>query len=230
MHQWQKTVLDSSPTSPISRPTYSDWCFLPMITGPWRDRMAGRFFDNCGGATACTNSHHEQTSLKIILAQNILSHLLSHSIACSHPAAAEWSGFLLLVLIQCKSCRLTAAVNHNVSPLRYELTTKPAGLLCTAVQLLIARKIRRSLPFTKQADVAMDTVKYFKASANKRPWVWLAWRTDRGGNRPETKTPCFQCSSVWYWPYAVEELSILYYKAYKRYSITVFKNVFQHIS
>lgn len=50
-----------------------------------------------------------------------------------------------------------------LSPLMNELTTKPAGHLCTAVQLLIARKIRHSPPFTKQADVAIEMVKYFKA-------------------------------------------------------------------
>lgn len=140
---------------------------------------------------------------------------------------SQMKWIFLLVLIQCKSGRLTAAVNHNVSPLRYEFTTKPAGLLCTAVQLLIARKIRRSLPFTKQADVAMETVKHFKASANERPWVWLAWRSDCGENRPKTTTPC---CSFWYCPYAVVELSILYYIAYKRYSITDFKNVCVYLS
>lgn len=54
--------------------------------------MAGRFFYDCGGATAHTNSHHVQTRLKIIPAQIILPfflpHLLSHSIVCSPAAAA----------------------------------------------------------------------------------------------------------------------------------------------
>jgi len=58
-----------------------------------------------------------------------------------------------------------------MSPLRYKLTTKPARLLCTAVQLLIARKNRRSPPLTKEADVAIETVQYFKALARERPWV-----------------------------------------------------------
>ncbi len=54
--------------------------------------MAGRFFDDCGGATAGTSSHHVQTRLKIILPQIILPffppHVLSHFIVCSHAAAA----------------------------------------------------------------------------------------------------------------------------------------------
>lgn len=55
--------------------------------------MAGRFFDDCGGATAGTSSHHVQTRLKIILPQIILPfflpHVLSYFIVCSHAAAAE---------------------------------------------------------------------------------------------------------------------------------------------
>lgn len=60
-------------------------------------------------------------------------------------------------------------MKHKASPLRYKLTIKPAGLLCTTVQLLIARKIRRSRPLTKEADVAIETVKYCKALASRRP-------------------------------------------------------------
>ncbi len=185
MHQWQKTILDSSPISPISRLTYSEWRFPPLITGPWRDRMPGRFFDDCGATTASTSSHHVQTSLKIILAQMILPfflpHVLSHFNVCSHAAAAEQLNEVdfSLVLIQCKSCRLPTAVNHNVSPLRYELTTKPAGLLCTTVQLLIARKIRRSPPFTKQADVATETVKYVRGIVFDWPGGLTVERTDQ---------------------------------------------------
>ncbi len=167
----------------------------PTDNGTLERRMPGRFFNNCGATTASTSSHHVQTRLKIILAQMILPfllpHVLSHFIVCSHAAAAEQLNEVdfSLVLIQCKSCRLTTAVNHNVSPLRYELTTKPAGLLCTAVQLLIARKIRRSPPFTKQADVATETVKYFKALCliGLEVWPWREQTRDNSGIKEKPK-------------------------------------------